>query len=73
MISVSIAINGQAIYTRTAVNKGTDGEGGHGSQHTKHVYICDEGTRIEHTPSDGAVVLAEKMLATITEVPGESL
>lgn len=57
MITVSISINGEPIYTRTAVNRlETDGH-----------YILDTGERILHNPDDGAVALAQKMLATIAD------
>lgn len=58
MISVVISINGNPIMARSAVNKLT----------TEGVYVCDDGTRIEHDPKDGAVELAVKMLRTIKEV-----
>lgn len=61
MITVSIVINGEPIYARTAVNRLKD----HG------VYVLDTGERIHHNPDDGAVALAQKMLATITEQPDE--
>lgn len=61
MITVNILINGQPIYTRSAVNRLKE----HG------VYIGDDGTRIEHDPEDGAIVLAKKMLDTIYEDPDE--
>ena len=59
MISVVIFINNQPIFCRTAVNiKGDE--------------ICDykldTGEIIKHKRSDGAVVLAKKMLETIHEV-----
>lgn len=61
MITVSVSINGEPIYTRTAVNvkqrkTGIDD------------YKCDEGTIIQHRYDDGAIVLAKKMLDTIKEV-----
>jgi len=64
MISVSILINGQPIYTRSAVNV-THPEMADGKS---AVYECDEGTVIEHDIEDGAVVLAKKLLDTIKEV-----
>jgi len=62
MITVSININSQPIYTRSAVNTG--------ERHkiTNHVkYALDTGQIILHHPEDGAVVLAKKMLDTIQE------
>lgn len=58
MLTVSISINGEPIYTRTVVNRLRE-EG---------AYISDDGTRIEHDPKDGAVALAVKALQTIHEV-----
>jgi hypothetical protein len=61
MITVSILINGEPIYARTAVNRLKE----HG------VYILDTGERIHHNPEDGAVDLAIKMLHTIADNPDE--
>lgn len=59
MISVSIAINGEPIFARTAVNRLAEiGK-----------YVVDDGSYIEHDPKDGAVALAIKMLETIKENP----
>ncbi len=57
MITVSILINGEPLYTRSAVNRLE--EHGH--------YILDTGERIIHEPEDGAVALAIKMLHTIED------
>lgn len=59
MITVNILINGKPIFTRSAVNRIE--EHGH--------YECDDGTKIKHGRSKGAVPLAIKMLKTIKE-PG---
>ncbi len=32
------------------------------------VYVCDDGSHIEHDPNDGAVELAIKALRTIKEI-----
>lgn len=61
MITVSITINGEPVYTRTAVNRLVE----HG------VYILDTGERIHHNTDDGAVALAIKMLHTIYDDPDE--
>lgn len=61
MITVSILINGEAIYTRTAVNRLEE----HG------VYILDTGERVMHNIDEGAVALAIKMLHTIEDDPDE--
>lgn len=61
MITVSILINGEPIFARTAVNRLKE----HG------VYILDTGERIIHNPDDGAVALAVKMLHTISDDPEE--
>lgn len=58
MITVSILINGQPIFTRTAVRTHT-GKMNH--------YACDDGTVIRHEYDQGAVKLAMKMLKTIQE------
>ena len=61
MITVTILINGQPIYTRSAVNRRRDiGK-----------YVVDDGSLIEHNPDDGAVPLAIKMLESIQEDPDE--
>lgn len=61
MISVSIAINGEPIYARTAVNRLSEiGK-----------YVLDDGSLLKHNPDDGAVTLAIKMLETIKENPDE--
>ena len=62
MITVSISINGQPIYTRTAVNIGNADDGIHSA------YELDTGQIIEHKRPDGAIKLAHKMLDTIKEV-----
>ncbi len=60
MITVSISINGQPIFTRTAVNISN-----------MPLDICDykvdSGEIIQHKRSDGAVELARKLLGTIEE------
>lgn len=58
MLTVSILINGQLIYTRTVVNMLVE----------KKAYICDDGSLITHDPDDGAIALAIKALETIREV-----
>lgn len=58
MITVAILINGQPIYTRSAVRTRT-GKMNH--------YSCDDGTVIRHEYDHGAVKLAMKMLKTIKE------
>lgn len=61
MITVSIAINGEPIYARTAVNRLEE----------VGKYVLDDGKYLEHDPGDGAVKLAIKMLKTIQENPDE--
>jgi len=58
MITVNILINGQPIFTRSAVRTHT-GKMNH--------YACDDGTVIRHEYDHGAVRLAMKMLKTIKE------
>jgi hypothetical protein len=60
MITVAILINGQPIYTRSAINISTDD-----SQPQK--YKIDTGEIITHQQKDGAIKLAEKLLKTIKE------
>mgnify|MGYP001027401118 CR=1 FL=1 len=59
MITVSILINGQPIYTRSAYRESEGVE--------LNTYKLDTGERIYHKYDDGAVVLAKKMLDTILE------
>ena len=59
MLTVSISINGEPIYTRSVVNRLKE----------KGVYMCDDGSQIKHDPKDGAVALAIKALKTIKETP----
>lgn len=61
MITVTISINGEALFARSATNRLKE----HG------VYILDTGERIHHNPDDGAVALAIKMLHTISDNPDE--
>lgn len=61
MITVSISINGNVIYARTAVNISK-------SDDEINSYKLDTGRIIKHNQSDGAIVLAKKMLKTINEV-----
>lgn len=60
MLTVSILINGQPLYTRSAVRT-------KGSKDKICIYECDNGSTIEHYYNDGAVVLAHKLLDTIKE------
>ena len=62
MITVAILINGQPIYTRTAVNKGAIPD-----NMDVCLYEVDDGSFIRHDPNEGAVVLAKKMLDKIKE------
>lgn len=60
MITVSVLINGQPIYTRSAVNRGPKASG-------ECRYDVDDGSVIDHMREDGAVALAHKLLDTIEE------
>lgn len=60
MITVSILINGQPIFTRSAVNTTANDTG-------MCIYKLDTGGTIKHRRIDGAVKLAIKMLQTIKE------
>ena len=72
--TVTILINGQPILTRTAVNTGSAkkviGRDVEDNKDHPHIYEVDTGVCISHIPSDGAVVLAKKLLDTIKE-PGK--
>jgi len=59
VITVSILINGQPIFTRSAVR--VDMKNGMG------YYKVDDGKIIQHRYESGAVPLAQKMLKTIKE------
>ncbi len=68
MITVTILINGEPIYTRTAINKGkVKADWIQGNNTTQCNYKVDDGTIIKHDTEDGAIVLAKKMLDTIKE------
>lgn len=62
MITVSILINGQPIYTRTAIRVESGNRKGKISR-----YKVDDGTVISHHYDDGAVILAKMMLDTISK------
>lgn len=62
MITVTIAINDQVIYARSAVNKGYIDD-----VSDICAYAVDEGSTIEHSRGAGAIVLAKAMLDTIKE------
>jgi len=64
MITVTILINGQPIYTRSAVNISE----GIKTEADKNAYKVDDGTILRHIPEDGAIALVKKMLDTIKEV-----
>jgi len=61
MITVSILINGQPIFTRSARN--TDKV-----KNKKTIYILDTGKEILHKRKNGAIKLAKMMLDTIKEI-----
>ena len=65
MITVTISINGNAIYTRTAVNRDTQPSG-------FDKYELDDGRIVLHKRREGAVPLAIRMLAEIREQDVES-
>ncbi len=62
MITVSILINGQPIYTRSAVNIGRID-----TADPSHCYELDDGSVLKHKRGDGAIALAKMMLDTIHE------
>jgi len=59
MITVSISINGEPIFTRSVKNQS--------KTNTKNqtLYITDANDKIWHEQSEGAIELAKKMLDTI--------
>lgn len=59
MITVAILINGQPIVAKNAVNQAEENE------HGETKYLTDAGEVIWHKRSDGARVLAKKLLDTI--------
>lgn len=62
MLTVKIEINGRTIYERDAINQArSDAEG-------KTIYLLDNGQRIRHRRSDGAIELAKKLLSTLDPV-----
>lgn len=68
MITVSIAINGHPIHTRSAVNvKGIEKPTSSLPDGAWAKYKVDDGTTLTHRREDGAVMLAIAMLRTIKE------
>lgn len=63
MITVSILINGEPIYTRSAVRRDKLKKIGN-----KTPYLSDDGILVYHNHKDGAVKLAKMLLDTIHEV-----
>jgi hypothetical protein len=66
MITVTISINDQVIFTRSARNI-TNEEMANVSSSGPNLYAVDDGSRLTHRRSEGAVKLAIKMLKTIKE------
>lgn len=62
MITVSISINGEPIYARTAVNVTQKP-----TEFGPNLYRLDDGRLITHERQSGAVKLAIEMLKTIKE------
>ena len=56
MLTVSVLINGQPLYTRSCFRE-EEGK-----------YRVDDGSIIEHKYNDGAIVLAHKLLDTMYEL-----
>lgn len=65
MITVAILINGQPIFTRSAVNVKTIDKSRGGLELC--LYELDDGSSLEHIRQDGAVALSIEMLKTIKE------
>ncbi len=66
MITVSILINGEPIFTRSATNI-TEPLSKQLKEGAWNNYKVDTGEIMRHKRSDGAVVLAHKLLDTIKE------
>lgn len=66
MITISILINGQPLYTRSAFRL-------EGKQGEVCKYKCDDGSIITHNYDDGAVELGHKLLSTIKELKRQKL
>ena len=62
MITVAVLINGQPIATRSAVNVGED------PLADLTIYKSDDGSIVTHRRTEGALVLARKLLDLIHEV-----
>jgi hypothetical protein len=61
MITVTVFINDQPIFTRTARNTGVQNDKG------CYMYKVDTGCTLEHCRDDGAIRLAHKLLDTVEE------
>jgi len=68
MLTVSISINGNPIYTRTAVNVSNNEGGIVKAAGQPDMYRVDDGQVVRHNPKEGAVALAHLLLDTIHEV-----
>lgn len=64
MITVTVAINGNVLVHRGAVNVSEEGL----ADDRVHTYKSDDGTVIKHRRDEGAVALAIKMLRRVREV-----
>lgn len=62
MLSVTIRINEQVVFHRS-VSRRYDPLDKNG----EYTYDCDDGRVIKHNPDDGAVKLAQKVIAGIKE------
>jgi hypothetical protein len=58
MMTISILINGEPIFTRSVVNR---------IKETGY-YISDDGKKIKHNPKDGVIPLAIKALQNVKEI-----
>ena len=68
MITVSISINSEPLFARTAVRREeVSALGTRLTGRLQYRYELDDGSFIEHYYNDGAIVLAKKMLDTIKE------
>lgn len=61
MLTVSILINGQPLYTRSCFREKENNNG-------IYEYRVDDGSVINHKYSDGAIILAHKLLDTMYEL-----
>ena len=68
MLTVSISVNGNVVYARSARNITDERYKKILKDESDNIYKTDAGEDITHNPKDGIVKLAKKILDTIKEV-----